>query len=284
MTAPDSPTLRIRSLLDRLDGAFRTIASWCLAHDPRELPAAKLTTGEISRRLGVSRVTVVRFCRRLGYSGFPEFKAAWIHEMLSRANADTAQKPQLPATARRIAKLSAESIQATLDSLDPASFAQAVDALCRASIVIWFGVPGDSAFLAMSGEHKLTRAARHTRAATAVEQLRALAQTVGQDGVLIVISQSGRWEFVLPTLELFRQRGCCIVTVTSHAESALAAAADIILLTASREVTLGHEPLAIRAAQLMLIDMLVLETTARLKTVPLRLVEPEIAQLGEADH
>jgi len=269
-SGPDLPANRIRALLNSLDGAFLQIACWLLELSPEEIVPAKFTTGEIARRLGVSRATVVRFCRRLGYEGFPEFRAAWLQEMSGAApDKEGEATAGFPEAARRVFGLTADSIYATMDVLDPAAFERVVAAMCRASLVIWFGLPGDSAYLALSGEHKMMRAARRSHAVNDVTQLKALSQTVNPGDVLLVFSQSGRWVFVAEAVQPFRSRGCLIVVVTSHAESPLAKVADEVLLTAARDVTLGGEPLGIRAAQLMLIDMLVLELTRRTGSVSL---------------
>ena len=280
-TNAGGPIIRIRACLNQLDGAFLKIATWLLKLPPDNIKASNLTTGEIARCLNLSRATVVRFCRHLGYQGFPEFKSAWIQEVSSTKEIKDVSKSEFPEGAQRVIDMTIQSMRATVGSINGEAFEKVVDAMVRASTVVWFGCPGDSAFLALSGEHKMTRAARRSRATSDVQHLRDLAQTVTAGDVLVLISHSGRWQFVVDALKPFRNKGCLIVAVTSQIDSVMAHAADVVLLAASRDISLGDGPLAFRAPQLMLIDMMVLETAQRTGSVSLRWEEHKVAQIDQ---
>ena len=60
---------QIEAQLPAFSRAERSVARWVLAH-PRQ--AARATLAEISGACGTSEPTVIRFCRRLGLSGFRE--------------------------------------------------------------------------------------------------------------------------------------------------------------------------------------------------------------------
>jgi len=257
-----------------LDGAFLKIASWLLQLPESHVEVSAFTTGSIAKHLDLSRATVVRFCRHLGYEGFAEFKAALIQEGSQLAPPDLDEP--FPSGASRVARMTLQSVEATLRTVDPTAFERAVAALERASLVVWFGCPGDSALLASSGEHKMTRSALHARATSDQENLQALARTVTAGDALVLISQSGRWRWVSEVAGRFRERGCVIITITSQTDSVMARAADLVLLTAARDVDLGHEALGLRAPQLMLVDMLVLELALRTGKVPLAWENPAV--------
>ncbi|MBD3915569.1 MurR/RpiR family transcriptional regulator [Nocardioides hwasunensis] len=68
----------VQANLDSLSNAERKVARALLAG----YPTAGLTTGvDLARAAGVSNPTVVRFVNRLGFSGFPAFQRALVHDL-----------------------------------------------------------------------------------------------------------------------------------------------------------------------------------------------------------
>lgn len=67
---------KTRSLLDRIDQAKLTRSQNMIAHyiTHNEKRALGMTAMEIAREVGVSDASVIRFCRALGFDGFPELK------------------------------------------------------------------------------------------------------------------------------------------------------------------------------------------------------------------
>lgn len=68
----------VQASLDSLSNAERKVARALLA----AYPTAGLTTGvDLANAAGVSNPTVVRFVNRLGFSGFPAFQRALVHDL-----------------------------------------------------------------------------------------------------------------------------------------------------------------------------------------------------------
>lgn len=265
-----TPLAAIRSRLDSLTGTSLILARWFLQGQAQELAPSLFTTGEIARRTGVSRSSVVRFCQELGYDGFAEFRAAWIGQVTAqRETTPAAVAAKFPRAAAKVVEMTVPSIAETLEAVDPAAFERAVEALCNATMTIWYGLEGDSAYLAMSGAHKMIRSALRAGAAASETDLSHRVNLVEKGDVVVVISQSGRVETIAHILHEVKARQITIVGITSKIASQLAGLTDILLLTAARDVILGKLPLGLRAAQLLLVDMLVLEVAARKGTVPL---------------
>ena len=135
------PLDRIHAQLNELRGINLTIARCLLQQDPADV---SLTTTRIAEAAGTSRASVVRFCRRLGYAGFPEFKEAWIEQAAQQRKGRSEAAIQLPDAARRIYELAYETLTALPTLLDADSFEQTVQAMCRASLTVWCGLTGDS--------------------------------------------------------------------------------------------------------------------------------------------
>ena len=258
------PLDRIRAHLDGLTGVSHRLGTWFLEVG-HEYDPDRLTTGHIARTLQTSRAAVVRFCKQIGYPGFTEFKAELtrLPDQSTREIRNAA--PAISPHVRQTLDMTWRSMESTLNLVSTSGFRQLIDYICRASMVVWFGMPGDAALLAHSAEHKMLRAALSARAISDVNQLEVIGLTMRAGDIIIFLSQSGKWAPVARTFPYFQERGCRVAVITSNATSIMARSADLCLLTAVEEYTLNGNPLALRAPIWALIDVIVVETIARLR-------------------
>lgn len=144
--AEPSLTARIRDRYGDLSRVERQLADVILAC-PGELSGYSAT--ELAGRAGVSKMTVSRLVRRLGYAGFEEARLAarhggdWGSPLFLLPPASAGALPPLEAHFQR----SAEALAATARQTDPALLAQAARALADARR-IWVCGARNSAFLA----------------------------------------------------------------------------------------------------------------------------------------
>ena len=263
----------MRLLLPQLEDSFGVIARYLLkASLTQATDAARITTGSLQRELGVSRPTIVRFARRLGYRGFSDFKADLIRELNERASGPPSAPDHV---LDRVARESRDSIDKSLRTLDRAVFDQCVNLIASAKIVIWFAT-GDSGFLAASADHKCVIAGIPSRAVVDPNQVPALPRQVGSSAVMVVISQSGKWSAMVNSLASCREANIPIISITSRPESILAKASDYVLTTAAPDWTLGGRPFTLRPAQAVVVDALILAAALRRGQIPVSWEDPHL--------
>ncbi len=122
-----------------------------------------LSVPELSRRVGVSEATVVRFAQRLGYPGFSELKMELVdilQDHLHRGDDETAEEVANDIFAS-VADLEISNINRTVEALDRALFTEIGEALFLASSVFTFGM-GVSAHLAELAAYNLLQVGLHT--------------------------------------------------------------------------------------------------------------------------
>lgn len=122
-----------------------------------------LSVPELSRRVGVSEATVVRFAQRLGYPGFSELKMELVdilQDHLHRGDDETTEEVANDIFAS-VADLEISNINRTVEALDRALFTEIGEALFRASSVFTFGM-GVSAHLAELAAYNLLQVGLHT--------------------------------------------------------------------------------------------------------------------------
>src|SRR6201992_2539213 len=132
----------IRSLLPNLAPVERRVAQAVL-DDPGG--AARQSISELSRSCGTSATTVVRFCRAVGLSGYPELRLALAGAVVTGdapalASQDISPGDDVGLIAKKIAYADAAAVTDTANHLDPVAVLNVVNALATAHRIAIYGV------------------------------------------------------------------------------------------------------------------------------------------------
>jgi RpiR family transcriptional regulator, carbohydrate utilization regulator len=252
---------RIRASLPSLAPAEQRVAKLVLA-DPRSF--ASLPVVELAERSHVSKPTVVRFCRSVGYDGLSDFKlklAGSVSEGVPfiHRSVDTDDK-----VADVVVKVIDNTVSAFLKYRNEASaFAveRAVDALTPATRIEFFGV-GNSGIVAQDAQHKFFRLGLHTVAYSDGHMQVMSASTMKPGDVVVVISNSGRTRDLMDATDIARKHGATTIVITATG-SPLASAGHIHLAADHPEGYDRYSPMVSRLLHLMIID--ILATTVALR-------------------
>lgn len=248
----------------QLTGAERKIADYMLL---QRQECQYLSISEMAEVAGVAEATVSRFCRRLGYKGYSEFK-------LAVAGSASAQRPMSPLygavqpedsmgdMCQKIYAADVDAITQTLALINPAAITAAADLLLAADRVLCMGL-GGSMMLAQETA-LLFSTARPNFFAVEDSHLQAIrcAMLTERDAV-IYFSYSGSTRDIVDVMKLARERGAKTVLVTRFPQSPGAACADVVLECAAREGPLQMCSVATRMGQLYIIDVLFSEVCRR---------------------
>ena len=219
--ADPSLTARIRERYGDLSPLERQLADVILAC-PGELSGYSAT--ELAGRAGVSKMTVSRLVRRLGYAGFEEARLAarrggdWGSPLFllppgGPAPASDADPAPLEAHFQR----SAEALAATARQTDPALLAQAARALADARR-IWVCGARNSAFLAGYARWQFiqVRGEVHQLAASGETMAETLAD-LGPGDLLFLVGIRRRPPAIVRLLQTVRERAIpTILIADSH--------------------------------------------------------------------
>jgi RpiR family carbohydrate utilization transcriptional regulator len=281
--AGSSPMLeRIRACLPALSPAEQRVAQLLLedAHAFAELPVA-----ELAERAHVSKPTVVRFCRSVGYGGLADFKrrlAGSVNEgvpFVHRA-VDAGDRP-----GELIVKVVDNAIGAMLayrNQAAPHAFERAIDALeqaCRAHRRIEFYGVGNSGIVAQDAQHKFFRLGV-TAAAVSDGHVQVMSATMLQPGdCAVIISNSGRSRDLLDVADIARRRGATLILITASATPLAQSgngAHQILLSVDHPEDADRYSPMVSRLLHLTVIDILTTGLALRLGSESLQPMLQEI--------
>lgn len=253
---------RVKAALPALPPAEQRVARLLLA-DARSF--ASLPVSELADRSHVSKPTVVRFCRSVGYDGLADFKlklAGSVNEgvpFVHRA-VDEDDKP-----ADIIVKVVDNAVAALLHYRNDAAshaFDRAIDALADAARhgkrIEFYGV-GNSGIVAQDAQHKFFRLGVNT-VATSDGHVQLMSATMLQQGdCAVIISNSGRSRDLLDAAEIARKKGATIIIITASA-SPLAQLAlgpgQILLAVDHHEDFDRYSPMVSRLLHLVAVDIL----------------------------
>ena len=230
----------------------RAISEYVLDHI-QEIPF--LSVPELAERTGASEATVVRFCQRIGYSGYSDLKMALVEALRDEMAASTpgTMAPNMADVSRdsllAVAKLEQQNIERTLESVDRTVFRAAAAALFRADHVYTFGL-GISTFLAdfatyLFIEHGLRSTRLTTRYTSPREQLVVLRPS----DLIIAFSFPPYSKQTLEVLEESKERGIQTVVITDRETAPAASLANNALIVSSHGMTFTN---ATSSAQVLL--------------------------------
>jgi DNA-binding MurR/RpiR family transcriptional regulator len=252
-------TVKARGLLPSLSPAEQRVAQVVIAET---VSVAQLTITELARRAQTSETTVIRFCRTMGFEGYPQLRLTLATEA-GRAQdggvsgkgmgSDISPSDDLTEVVKKITFADARAIEETAAQLDVAVLERVVDAVAAARRVDIYGV-GASAYVAQDFQQKLHRIGRVAYAWSDLHVALTSAALLNEHDVAFGISHTGA---TMDTIEAFAEagrRGALTVALTNFPKSPITRVADLVLTTAARETTFRSGAMASRLAQLTVVD------------------------------
>ncbi|WAC75993.1 MurR/RpiR family transcriptional regulator [Roseateles sp. SL47] len=261
---------RIKAALPALPPAEQRVAKLLLA-DPRAF--ANLPVSELADRSHVSKPTVVRFCRSVGYDGLADFKlklAGSVNEgvpFVHRA-VDEDDKP-----GDLIVKVVDNAVAALLHYRNDAAshaFERAILALSEAGRahkrIEFYGV-GNSGIVAMDAQHKFFRLGVNTFACSDGHIQLMSATMLGPGDCAVIISNSGRSRDLMDAAEIARKKGATTIIITASG-SPLAQMGQlpgqVLLAVDHPEDYDRYSPMVSRLLHLVVVDVLTTGVALRL--------------------
>lgn len=202
----------------------------------------KLSSRTIASTLFVAPSTVTRFCQFLGFSGYSDFKLAFLKELdyLERnffninTNFPFTEKDINVALASKIAALYKETVEDSLSLLHHDSLQAATKLLSNAAI-IYLGMVGDTFEMAKTFKNRMIKIGKTVIVERRTDNLYYSACQVPKDACFILISYSGETESLLKVAKLLQNRKIPTIVLTSFSENALSSMSDIVIRISTRE-------------------------------------------------
>ncbi|QSO55396.1 MurR/RpiR family transcriptional regulator [Alicyclobacillus curvatus] len=256
--------LRLQSLYKSLSRAEQKVADAVFA-DVKGSVYSSVT--DLSEKADVGETTVIRFCRKLGFRGFQEFKLALAQELTvpsENMHSELSETDDADAICKKMNAYSIRTLEQTVSLLDQRELEKAADALVKANRVFFFGV-GSSGITAQDGKYRFMRLGFTADSASDSHVIAMNCSVVGKSDVVVAISSSGSTKDLVDAIRIAKENGAYIICLTNHARSPITSSADAILLGSARESPLQGGAFASKLAQIHLLDIVSTIVAIRMK-------------------
>lgn len=223
----------IRVRMNEFTVAEATFAEYVLRHEDVMFKSITLVTEES----GIGYGTIIRFCQKLGYAGFQDFK---INLAIEAGAGSTEESEAQPGWLERRSDDAARQIATSARSLNEADLTAIAKAVAKARFTLILGVAG-SFPVAMELAYRLDRIGLMARAESDTHLQAIKASLLGPKDLLFAVSSSGSTKEILECAKLAKGRGARVAALTNFAKSPLTEESDFVITTAVWEGALQAE-------------------------------------------
>lgn len=271
---------QIKDNFKKLSNAEQRVASLVL-QDPGVFSA--LPVVELASRAQVSKPTVVRFCRSLGYAGLREFKLKlaahandglpFIHRSVNPL--DTTDNVLVKTVDNALAMMQRYRNTASVTAIDKA--ASVLTQVMKDGRRLEFYGVGNSGIVAQDAQHKFFRMGFHTIAHSDTHLQIMSASQLRQGDCVVLVSNSGHINDLIKACNIASKNGVYTIAITAS-NSPLAKVVDTHLAADHLESFEQYSPMESRLLHLIIID--VLTTTVALQ-IGSETLQPKLQQMKQ---
>lgn len=228
---------------------------------------SRMSISELAGACSVADATVSRFCRRLGYKGYPDLKIAIANASAQRLednplSGEITREDSLETISQKLLNASTMAMVQTREVLNLDAVAQAATLLRSSTSVLCMG-QGGSMLIASEAAHLFSTISGKFRPVSDSHMQAMAAVMMEPTDTVLFFSYSGSTLAMLDTLKTAKERGAKIILVTRFPNSPGAALADIVLQCGANENPLQSGSVPARIAQMYLTDILFSEFTRK---------------------
>lgn len=207
-----------------------------------------LTEIALSCKTGES--TVLRFCRKIGYKGYQDFKFALAQELASYQKAD-----QDETFIDKVKNNMVQAIENTEQLVDMKELQDSIDLISKSNDIVVFGV-SSSGIAGLDMQNRLMRIGKNIEVITDSHMQVVRTVSMNDKSVVIAISLTGSTKDIVDAVKHAKDKNAKVIVITNYTDSPLTKYSDNVLLTSAKENPLDSGSLVSKVSQLFIIDLL----------------------------
>lgn len=243
---------KIRFMRSEMGPAEKKIADYILENSQEIIG---LSVSELANICGCGDATVVRFARRLGFSGYQSLKIGIAGEInaASTVSKEITKKDSCFEIFKKRINDVYVSLQNTEGVLEIGALDIVAKAIMNSKRIVVFGL-GNSAAIAQDAAHKFLRLGFNAQACCDNHMQAIIASHLDRSCVALGISHSGSSKDIIEAMQLSKIGGATTVCLTNHGNSPIVEACDYSLFTKASETQHSILAMSSRIAQLTILD------------------------------
>lgn len=193
------------------------------------------TITAIARHTDTSEASINRFCKKLGFKGFNSFKVALAQDNFYNSMQDSGEDSQNGFVAA-VSKDYRHMLVNTTAMLDEEQVLKAAEAMRTAPHIFIFSL-SYTGFVARELEFKLSTIGLYAKAVTDPGNIRVYAGCVNEGDLVIVVAPTLLMRELYHAINLCRERGASILSITSYDSPKLNTLVDFKFIISDRITT-----------------------------------------------
>lgn len=260
MKSHESYKEKIKKVYSSLSASEERVADFVLSNG---YIVSTMSLNKLSVSVGVSEPTIIRFVKKIGCSGYSEFKMNlmkdWGRNSVSENNVlvdlHINKDEKLEEIPQKMIGITIKALEDTLNLIDIEKYSEAINLITDANVIDVYGV-GNSGSIASDIMNKLIRIGLNCRTYPDNHVQQIYASHLTDKDVAIAISHSGNTIDTVNSLKIAKESGAKTIALTNFRGAAISQYADIVFYTGDVETKFYSETMASRMSQLAIVDML----------------------------
>lgn len=222
---------------------------------------SQMTIYNLAEKTFSSPSTIIRLCKKNGYTGYKDFIKDLIYEQAVRSNykdkhiAELTRTDEIEEIINKVTHKNILSLEETERLINKETIKTCVNKLFECEKLTIFGM-GASLIVAKDAQLKFTRINKMSYVSEDWHTQLLMAKNMSERDVALVISYSGQTDEMITCTELAKENGATIISITKNDESPINQMADHAIYVASNEFSFRSGAMSSRIAQLNIIDIL----------------------------
>ncbi len=250
--------LKIRSIQDEMSAIEKKLSNFILANSAllRDYSSQQLATA-----VGVSQSSVVKFCQKLGYKGYPDLKLA-ISEAVAKNSTEKNEtrnnhfsNMELNTVSDQLLQAKLTAVMASIELNKESVFMEAIDTIKKAKRIQILG-NGVSSFVAEHFAYGLIHCGKVTFASNDSTFQKQFLKTLKKRDCVILLNATDEVQLTLELFNQIRKRGVKIIRIGRYNPGANFHLDDICLSTIIDIDQDDEFDVVKRAAQQHIVDIL----------------------------
>lgn len=252
--------IKINTMKNQLTSIEKRIAEYILK-DPEAIK--NLNTYQVAKNCKASQASIVRFAKKLGFKGFPDFKLSLSQDIGNRKaeshvniiHEEIKPEDSFEIVGKKVAHANITAVNNTYEITDFKELENAVKVIAQADKIMVVGV-GFSGIVAKDFYYKLLELGKHAIMENDTHTQFSCLSSMGKNDLLFVISHSGKTVQMYDIAKVAKDRGIKIISMTSIVPNPISDLADIKLGTVEMKNNFRSTALSPRISQLTVVDMI----------------------------
>ena len=213
---------------------------------------------DLSSKINITEATILRFCKKLGYKGYSDFKIALSQDI-------SYQKPDMKNSIieKSYSRINS-ALEFTISNLDTSMIKEITKHILSADKICVFGI-GNSYVPTMYIYNSLVKEGINIWISTDSHIRKMLALNLTKDDFVILLSSSGKTTEMINIAKVCAKMGIPIAVITNQANSELSSYASYLLLSSTKEIEYNGCEASSIVSQTFILDILVQEIFKNIK-------------------